>query len=182
MSIEHLRDLRLARRAYELGRLRTSSVRALPVLALVAIGAWITGDRGALPLLALTFAAWVFVFWRGDVLLRGALFGLWGGLCVVLAPRALLASCCDADSFCGLSEACLAVGAAVGLVVAAAVPFARRSWWRTALGLALGLGSVVAPRCSSLLLGEALGLAGGIAAGAAASLAARLALAPRTAV
>jgi len=74
---------------------------------------------------------------------------------------------------CTMPGACLAAGAAVGVVLAAAVPFARNSWWRTALGIALGMTSVAILKCATLFEGEALGLLGGLLIGVAAASLAR---------
>ena len=77
--------------------------------------------------------------------------------------------------------ACLAAGALVGALLATVVPFGRSSWWRTALGVALGMTSVAVLKCSTLLYGEAFGLVGGLVAGLAAATAARAVIARRAA-
>ena len=73
-----------ALRAYELGRLRTSIVRALFVVAPVAALAVVVGGAAWLPI---TVLAWIFANWRGGPLLRGSYIGLIGGTMVfVLSP------------------------------------------------------------------------------------------------
>jgi len=52
-------------------------------------------------------------------------------------------------------------------VLAAAVPFGKSNWWRAALGITLGMGSIAVVKCATLFAGEALGLAGGLVGGVA---------------
>jgi hypothetical protein len=72
--------------------------------------------------------------------------------------------------------ACLGAGALVGVVLAVAVPFGKTTWWRTALGMVLGMSSVAVLKCTTLFAGEAFGLVGGLMAGIVAVAAARLVL------
>lgn len=178
-----------ARRAYELGRLRAAVPRALLVAALLGVLELVISGRHVLPLLPLPLLAWAFAYWRGHVFLRGALYGLVGGVVTALTPLWILRPCCDVNKMVGMTSgdcctmpgACLAVGAVVGMVLAAVVPQGRASWWRTALGVALGMTSVAILKCATLFAGEAVGLVGGLVAGLAASTAARLWLGRRAA-
>jgi hypothetical protein len=173
-----------ARRAYELGRLRSSTWRALAVaLAIAALGVATTG-WSSLAALPVTLSIWIFAYWRGDVLLRGGLYGLVGGIVTSLLPMSILRPCCatgmppGADC-CTMPGACLAAGAVVGVALAMVVPFAKRSWWRTALGVSLGMTSVAVLKCATLVAGESLGLLGGLLVGVAAAGAARSLLSRR---
>jgi hypothetical protein len=184
MSVEMTISYRAARRAYELGRLRVALWRALWVaLPIAGLGLLISG-RVALLALPLTFAAWALAHFRGDELLRGSWYGLMGGLVTSLLPMSVLRPCCDMTaapgaSCCTMPGACLGAGALVGVALAAAVPFGRASWWRTALGIALGMASVAVVKCTSLFAGEAVGLAGGLAGGVLVVAIAKAALASR---
>ncbi len=183
-------DLTRARRAFELGRLRSAAARALLVVALVALIGRFTSGSSSLALLPLTFALWVFVHWRGQALLAGAMYGLSGGVVTTLLPLSLLRPCCapgmDMSAMsemgaacCTMPGACVGAGAVVGMLVAAVIPFGRSSWWKTALGIALGMASVVVLKCATLALGEMVGLVGGLLAGIVASTGARLLLRAR---
>ena len=187
MSAEMAVNYRAARRAYELGRLRISLWRALWVaLPILGLGL-LTSGRAALLVLPLTLAAWVLLYFRGDELLRGSWYGLMGGLVTSVLPMSVLRPCCDmtaasatsAANCCTMPGACLGAGALVGVVLAAAVPFGRATWWRTALGIALGMASVAVLKCATLFAGEAVGLAGGLAAGVAVVAGAKAVLAQR---
>jgi hypothetical protein len=173
-----------ARRAYELGRLRSSTWRALAVAFAIAVLGVATTGWSSLAALPATFAVWVFAYWRGAVLLRGALYGLAGGIVTSLLPMSILRPCCatgmppGADC-CTMPGACLAAGAVVGVALAIVVPFAKRSSWRTALGVTLGMTSVAVLKCATLFAGEAIGLLGGLLIGVAAASAARSFLARR---
>jgi hypothetical protein len=65
--------------------------------------------------------------------------------------------------------ACVASGVAIGLVLAAFVPTDKNAWWKSALGLSLGIASVAMLRCGVLYLGEASGLVGGLVLGVGAT-------------
>jgi hypothetical protein len=155
---------------------------ALPI----SLAGLATSGRPALAWVPLTVVAWVFAYWRGDAVLRGALYGLLGGVVTSLLPMSILRPCCvpgapvGADC-CTMPGACLAAGAVVGVVLAAVVPFGRTSWWRTALGMAVGMTSVAILKCTTLFAGEAFGLVGGLMAGVAAGAVARFVLRLRSA-
>lgn len=184
MSVECTPEYRAVRWAYELGRLRRSAWTALGIAILVGAFGVATSGRGSLYALPLTLAAWVFAAWRGGVFLRGSLYGLAGGIVTSLLPLSVLRPCCalprvpGADC-CTMPGACLAAGAAVGLVLAAVVPYGKASAWKTALGMVLGMTSVAVLKCATLFAGEAVGLVGGLLAGLLASTAARAVLAQR---
>jgi len=170
MSAESTLGYRQARRAYEYGRLRSSVVKALVVTLLVAMLGWVTVGTASFRLLPATFAIWVFAHWLGQSFQRGALFGLLGGVVTHLLPMSILRPCCDMNAMqgadcCTMPGACLLAGAAVGVALAAAVPFGRESWRQTALGMAAGLTSVAVLRCATLFTGEALGLVAGLVGG-----------------
>jgi len=80
MQADHASMMSMTRRAYETGRLRTSIRKALYVVVPVAIVACFTTGPAALAWLPVTFVAWVIAHWRGGPLLRGAFFGLVGGI------------------------------------------------------------------------------------------------------
>ncbi len=185
MSVEMTVGYRAARRAYELGRLRVALGRALWVALPVAGLGLLTSGRSALLVLPLTLAAWVFAHFRGDELLRGSWYGLTGGLVTSVLPLSVLRPCCAIAAApgvdcCTMPGACLGAGALVGVVLAAAVPLANASWWRTACGIALGMASVAVMKCTTLFAGEAAGLVGGLAAGVAVVAAARALIARRS--
>lgn len=184
MSVEMTANFRAARRAYELGRLRVALIRALWVALPIAALGLLTSGRAALLVLPLTLAAWLFLHFRGDELLRGAWYGLMGGLVTSVLPMSVLRPCCDINAApgaacCTMPGACLGAGALVGVLLAAAVPFGKASWWRTALGIALGMASVAVIKCATLFAGEAVGLVGGLAAGVAVMTFAKVVLASR---
>lgn len=189
MRVETTAEYRSLRRAFELGRLRAAA-RATPlVLAPVALLALTISGRPALSWLPVTAALWLFAFWRGHAVLRGAFRGLVGGVVTYALPLTVLRPCCTPEAMkaaaalgadcCTMPSACLGVGALVGAIFGALVP-AGASRWQTAGGIALGVASVAVLRCSTLFVGEALGLVGGIAAGVLAGAFARR-LAPRAA-
>ncbi len=185
MLVEMTPDYTRALRAYELGRLRSSAWRAVLVALPIALVGLATSGRSSLALVPLTIAVWVFAHWRGDALLRGAFYGLVGGVVTSLLPMSILRPCCVAGAAqgpdcCTMPGACWAAGAVVGVLLAAVVPFGKSSWWRTAIGIALGMTSVAILKCATLFAGEALGLVGGLMAGVAASMAARFVLRTRS--
>lgn len=181
-------ELSSLRRVYELGRLRTSLRRALYVLVPVSIVAFAVTGREAAAWLPVTLAVWVFAHWRGGPLLRGAFFGLAGGLVTYALPMTLLRPCCAPEAMaaaaaagrdcCTMPGACLGVGAALGMVMALFVP-AGPSRWRTAAGMGLGVASVAILRCATLFAGEAVGLVGGLVAGVLAATMAQLVVGAR---
>jgi len=185
MSVEMTASYRVTRRAYELGRLRAALGRAPWVAVPIAGLGILTSGRSALLVLPFTLLVWVFVHFRGDELLRGSWYGLLGGLVTSLLPMSVLRPCCDMNaaagaSCCTMPGACLGAGALVGVLLAAAVPLGKASWWRTACGIALGMASVAVVKCTTLFAGEAVGLVGGIAAGVAVTAAAKALLARRS--
>lgn len=176
-------SLRL-RRAYELGRVRVSLVRAAFVTVPIAIVALLVTGAPALVWLPVTFAAWVVAQWRGGPVLRGTFFGLVAGLVTYALPLSILRPCCSPERMaalapgadcCTMPGACLGAGALIGFVLAAFVPLGPARV-RTATGMALGIMSVAILRCSTLFLGEAIGLLGGLVAGVIAASAAQAVL------
>src|SRR5215217_7145887 len=170
MSAEATLLYRRARRAYELGRLRSSVEKALLVTSLVALLGWLTSGASSLRLLPLTLVIWVLAHWLGQSVQRGALYGLLGGAVTHCLPMSVLRPCCDMNAMsgadcCTMPGACLLAGAAVGVALAAVVPFGRVSWWRTAAGMAAGLTSVAVLKCATLFTGEAIGLVVGLVGG-----------------
>ncbi|MEO7112901.1 MAG: hypothetical protein ABI183_20830 [Polyangiaceae bacterium] len=171
-TLEISGHLARARRSYELGRLRSSAWRALLLAVPIAFIALFTSGRSALMLLPLAILAWTFAHWRGGEFLRGSVFGLLGGVVTLLLPMSILRPCCAPGAMpnigtacCTMPGLCLAAGGAVGIFLAAAVPFGKASWSRTAAGMILGIASIAVVKCATLLAGEAVGLLGGLAAG-----------------
>jgi hypothetical protein len=161
------------RRAYELGMLRLGLVRAACVTGLVA-ALWAIGVaalRSPVWLLPL-FAAWLFVGWRGAVLWRGAVAGLAAGLVALALPLSVLRPCCatmTGATGCSMPALCVGAGALLGLVVVATLPRLRApsEWARASFGAVLAVTSLVAARCTTLLVGETVGLLAGLLASAA---------------
>lgn len=145
-------EAEILRRAYELGRLRTSLLRAAIVCAPLAMISWHLAY--AISWLPLTYLALTFAYWRGGAIQKGALFGVVGGLAAMIVPLSILR-----PDDCAKPECCLEVGVAIGLLIAAIVPV--RKW----SGLVLGVASVAMLRCSALYAGEAIGLVAGSIAG-----------------
>ena len=177
MDGNHETVRRAAKRAYELGRLRTAALHAVAVAVLVAGAAAIAVGIRALAWLPLTLLAWILVEWRGAWLLRGAQRGLLAGVAALFLPLSILRPCCAAGTVecCSgsMPPMCAAIGGLLGLSLALLIPKAPGSRRvEAALGVAVGAASVAALRCGPLLLGEAAGLLGGLTAGVlAASLA-----------
>jgi hypothetical protein len=178
MEAESL-DYQRARRAYEYGRLETSVRRAAILTVAFGVASWLLSGTRALVWLPLTFSAWLFVYWRGEAVLRGAWLGLLGGAATFVLPMSMLRPCCvgrlveAGASCCTMPGACVGAGAVVGLLLAALVPVTRETWPKVASGMVLGAASVAVLRCASLFAGEALGLVGGLLLGLAAASAAR---------
>ena len=160
-----------ARRAYELGRLRTASIFAVALATLVAVAAYFAVGPQALPWAAWTLIVWVVVGWRGGAMLHGARRGLYAGALTFLLPLSLLRPCCKpglvmTSDCCTRPELCIAAGAAIGLGLALFLPRNKgASRWETAGGMVLGVLSVAVLKCAKLFAGEALGLVGGRAMG-----------------
>jgi hypothetical protein len=170
-------SLHLFRRAYEIGRLRVSLVRAAFVTVPLAVVALIVTGAPALVWLPVTFASWVLAQWRGGPVLRGTFFGLVAGIVTYALPLSILRPCCSPERMaalapgadcCTMPGACLGAGALIGFALAAFVPLGAARV-RTAAGMGLGIVSVAILRCSTLFLGEALGLLGGLLAGVVAA-------------
>lgn len=170
MLVEGTLSYRRARRAYELGRLRSSFEKALVFTLLVALLGWSTTGVSSLRWLPITFGVWVLAHWVGQSVQRGAFYGLLGGVVTHCLPMSILRPCCDMNAMpgadcCTMPGACLLAGAAVGVALAAVVPFGRASWWQTAAGMVAGLTSVAVLKCATLFTGEAIGLVVGLVGG-----------------
>jgi hypothetical protein len=178
-------DPRLARRAYESGRLVTSALRAVWVTLLVGVVGWVASGPSALTWLPLTFATWTLAFWRGEAVLRGAWFGFLGGAVTFVLPMSVLRPCCvgrvmqPGMACCTMPGMCLLAGGVVGLALAVLVPVTKKGYLKTAAGMSLGVTSIAVLRCSTLFAGEALGLVGGLLAGLLAASAAKVVLGRR---
>ncbi|MBX3216505.1 MAG: hypothetical protein KF850_30995 [Labilithrix sp.] len=166
---------RAARRAYEGARLRRGLLRAASLGALFGAVALASIGRGALAWLPVFAGVWTLLEWRGGALLRGGRVGALVGALVALMPMSVFMSCCRigcsmaAGVCCNTSRACAAIGALVGLGVAALLarlPARDRS--RATFGAALGVVATALPRCAGLMVGEGAGLVLGLVAGTAA--------------
>lgn len=188
-------ELRLARRAYELGRVRYAAMAALFVTAAVGGAAYLATGPRVLAWLPLTFALWSLAAWRGGALQRGARLGLLGGAVTMVLPMSMLRPCCRAmdgagamhaggtmdmgstmaaaQDGCTMPLACFAPGAVVGVFVALLAPANLAPKWKAAAGMGLGLAAVAVSKCAVLFVGEALGLMGGLALGVTVASAAR---------
>jgi hypothetical protein len=163
-----------ARRAYELGMLRLGVTRGAAVACLV--GVLSAAGLASLPSVAWLvpiFVVWSFVGWRGALAWRGALSGLGAGLAALVLPVSLLRPCCASmmtATDCSMPQVCVGAGAILGLVVVLTLPRLRKAseWARASGGALVAVASLVATRCVSLFVGEALGLAGGLLASAVA--------------
>ena len=189
MHADHRHLMGLARRSYELGRLRSAALRSLLALAFVgALGVLCVG-RQAAPWALLSAALVLFTEWRGSLLAQGTRRGLAVGAISVLMPLSVLRPCCangmmtmTDGSCCTMPSVCGAAGVALGLVLALWLPRAttgRR--WEAPLGALLGALAVGAVRCSGLFGGEMLGLLGGLSASVAASVCLKAVLRTRSA-
>jgi len=162
-----------ARRAYEVARLRRGLVRALLVAVVLATLAVTTTGSSALALLPVFVLAWTSLEWRGGPLLHGGRAGAVGGVVAMIVPMSMMETCCragcamTAGTCCKMAGGCLAVGALLGLAVAAWLARTSREQdrLRAAAGAAIGLVATACPRCTEMMLGEGLGLLGGLVAG-----------------
>lgn len=162
-------ELRAARRAYELGRLRAAARWAITLTLVAASIALLLGERpwAKLPF---AFVLWCAVAFRGRDLLRGARLGVVAGLFTSLWPMSWLRPCCvpGATVSCTMPGMCVAFGALIGLALASFLPRTGNRL-ESALGMALGALSLVWLKCALLLWGEALGLVAGLLLGIAAA-------------
>jgi hypothetical protein len=163
-----------ARRAYELGMLRLGITRGAVVACLVGIlsAAGIVSLESSWWLLPI-FLVWSFLGWRGALVWRGALSGLGAGLVALALPLSLLRPCCASmmtATDCSMPQVCVGAGAILGLAVVLTLPrlSTTAEWARASGGALAAVASIVATRCVSLFVGEALGLAGGLLASAVA--------------
>ena len=122
---------RLARRAYELGRLRQATLRGAGITALVGVAAMTALGARALAWLPLTMLGWALLEWRGTWLLRGARRGLLAGIAALFLPLSLLRPCCATGAIdcCtgAMPQVCMAVGGLLGLSLALLIPRAPGS-------------------------------------------------------
>jgi hypothetical protein len=163
-----------ARRSYEGAMLRLGLVRAALVTGAVALLALLGVTSLPSPAwLVPLFAVWLLMGWRGTLLWRGALGGLAAGLAALALPTSVLRPCCatmTSAASCSMPEVCVAAGVALGLVVAVTLPRLRTpgQWARASAGGMVAVTSLIACRCTTMLLGESLGLLGGLLATATA--------------
>jgi hypothetical protein len=164
-----------ARRGYELAMLRRGAMRGGLVTALVGLLVALGVARLPSPLwLVPVLAAWLVMGWRGGLVWRGALGGLAAGLGALALPLSVLRPCCSPEAMpdgmsCSMPQVCVAAGAVLGIVVAATLPRTRSlrdSAWASS-GALVGVVSLVACRCATLLVGESIGLVAGLVASAA---------------
>lgn len=163
--------IREARRAYELGRVRSAAIYATSLSSVVAIAAALAIGPQAMPWALWTFVVWIALGWKGGAMLVGARRGLYAGAATFLLPLSVLRPCCRpgvvmTSDCCTRPELCILAGAALGLALAAVLPRGKGTQrWETAGGMVLGVLSVAVLKCSKLFMGEALGLLGGLAVG-----------------
>jgi len=127
---------------------------------------------------------WLAVEWRGGALRIGGLRGLVAGAVTLVLPATWLHACCAAmaaGGVCAAPELCAAIGGAIGIGAAIAVPPmpSAAKYVEAAGGVAIGTLAVSAARCSSLLRGEVLGLGVGLGLGLVAMSLARVWMARR---
>lgn len=183
----------VAKRAYEVARLRRGALRATLLTApLVLLALVLVGREGAPPLLGL-FVVWAVLEWRGGAWLRGARLGVPAGVLAWLVPGAALESCCrigcavTGGACCGVSGACTMFGILLGAAVGVALTRKSATWAKgkvpleAVAGGTVGLLAAAGPRCATLVLSESVGLLLGVLAGTGIATAIGLALRPRTA-
>ncbi|HEY2369198.1 MAG TPA: hypothetical protein VGH87_22530, partial [Polyangiaceae bacterium] len=85
-----------ASRAYEWGRVRVASARAVVFALVVASVSVLAINRAAAPWALASFVALAFAGWRGGAFARGAVRGALGGLVALALPMSILRPCCDA--------------------------------------------------------------------------------------
>jgi hypothetical protein len=163
-----------ALRAYEVGRARTSLLRAAVVSFVIALVGYVLHGRSTLGWTVLPFAVVFASEYRGLGLAIGVRRGVLVGLATLAVPLWLLRPCCDPVmmemaartgdmSCCTDWSCCLVIGLLLGVVSSFAMPRADRgSTHLTLFGFVAGAASVAALRCSMLFYGEALGLFGGL--------------------
>lgn len=161
-----------ARRAYETARLLRGAKHAALFVVLLGILALARVGTSALVWLPVFAVAWTFLEQRGASWLRGGRAGAIGGALALLLPASLLDDCCRAGcamtggACCKMAGGCIAIGVLIGFAVAAWLARRRDTDRRdAALGAALGLVATAVPRCSTMVLAEALGLLAGLVAG-----------------
>ncbi|MDC0745452.1 hypothetical protein [Polyangium mundeleinium] len=161
-----------ARRAYELGRLRSTAkilVYLAPAVALALLGgsagiAWTVGVGAALGMSA------VGLLWRGGALGRAVRPGLMAGAIPLLAPLVLRATghCCMAGACSPLClPVCTSAGLAAGIVVglrAVGESEGRRGFTLSASVIAALMGAL---GCMGMGLGAVGGMAVALALGSA---------------
>jgi hypothetical protein len=177
-----------AKRAYEIGRAKTSLLRATVVaLAVGGLGLWAVGRASAL-LAVVPWLAWFVVETRGGALRAGGVRGVLAGAVTLALPMTILRPCCapgeamGTGACCAEPSMCWFAGIAVGVVAALAVPrLAEGKRLEASLGVVIGMSSVAMLRCVVMLEAEALGLLVGMLAGIAAASLARSWIASRSA-
>lgn len=165
---------RVARRAYEVARLRRGAARAAGLAALLGLAVAVAVSASAIAWLPIFFVVWAALEWRGGALLRGGRVGALFGALVALVPTSLFMSCCrlgcaiGGGLCCSTSRACAAIGALMGLGVAAVLSrLPAKERMHATLGAGLGIVATAVPRCAGLMVGEGVGLLLGLAAGTA---------------
>ncbi|MEJ7729821.1 MAG: hypothetical protein WKG00_11435 [Polyangiaceae bacterium] len=112
---------RKARRAYELGRLRSAALRALRVLPVAALMLWMHPGPQALALLGVLAVTVLALLWRGGAYGRAATTGLLAGAVPLVAPVLVRSGghCCIAGLCAAICMvACVGAGLVAGAVVA----------------------------------------------------------------
>lgn len=138
-----------ARRAYELGRLRSAAWTALAVAPFVACALLASDDRASVSVLgAALYALAAALFFRGQVYGSAVGAGLVAGAAPMLAPLLFRKSghCCIGGAcWSGCMIACFAGGLAAGLVIgwlAAKRPDRSARFWLAAASVATLTGSL----------------------------------------
>jgi hypothetical protein len=109
-----------ARRAYEMGRLRSAAVRALVVVPIAALMLWMHPGPQTWALLAVLAAAVLMLLWRGQAYGRAATTGLLAGAVPLVAPALVRSGHCCVGGLCTTicMVACVGAGVCAGGVVA----------------------------------------------------------------